>query len=135
MLNEFEMHCDQAHLELNVLKTKELIVDFRKNRPVSEVSIIHGANVEIVTSYKYLGTIVDDKLKFTENAQAIVKKGQQRLYFLRKLKSFSVDNSIISLFYKSFILFFCPFLLFVGFVISMSRTKMPWRELFEYLQR
>ena len=52
--------------------------------------------MEIVTSYKYLGTIVDDKLKFTENAQAIVKKGQQRLYFLRKLKSFSVDNSIIS---------------------------------------
>ena len=30
VLNEFEMHCDQAHLELNVLKTKELIVDFRK---------------------------------------------------------------------------------------------------------
>ena len=103
VLTEFEMHCDQAHLELNVLKTKELIVDFRKNRPVSEVSIIHGANVEIVTSYKYLGTIVDDKLKFTENAQAIVKKGQQRLYFLHKLKSFSVDKSIISLFYKSFI--------------------------------
>ena len=32
-----------------------------------------------------------------------MKKGKQRLYFLRKLESFSINETILSLFYKSFI--------------------------------
>ena len=45
----------------------------------------------------------DDKLKFDNNTEAIVKKCQQRMYFLRKLSTFSVDRTILQLFYKSFI--------------------------------
>ena len=56
-----------------------------------------------VSKYKYLGTIFDDKLKWDDNTEVIVKKGQQRLYLLRKLNYFSVDQNILTLFYKSFI--------------------------------
>ena len=50
-------------------------------------TIIHNNEVEIVSkyNYKYLGTIFDDKLKWDDNTEEIVKKGQQWLYLLRKL--------------------------------------------------
>ena len=68
-------------------------------------TIIHNNEVEIVCKYKYRGTIFDDKLKWDDNAEEIVKKGQQRLYLLRKLNYFSVDQKILTLlfFNKSFI--------------------------------
>ena len=66
-------------------------------------TIIHNNEVEIVSKYKYLGTIFDDKLKWDGNTEEIVKKGQQRLYLLRKLNYFSVDRNLVSHFYKSFI--------------------------------
>ena len=59
--------------------------------------------MEIVTSYKYLGTIFDDHLKFDVNTEAIVKRGQQRIHLLRKLNSFSVSPVILCRFYQSFI--------------------------------
>ena len=82
-------------------KTKEMTVDFRRQEDSPGKTIIHRNEVEIVSKYKYLGTIFDDKLKW-DNTEEIVKKGQQRLYLLRKLNYFSVDQQILTLFYKSF---------------------------------
>ena len=58
--------------------------------------IIHNNEVEIVSKYKYLGTIFDDKLKRDDNNEELVKKGQQRLYLLQKLNYFSVDQTILT---------------------------------------
>ena len=66
-------------------KTKEMIVDFRRQEHSPRKTVIHNSEVEIVCKYKYLGTIFDDKLKWDDNTEEIVKKGQQRLYLLRKL--------------------------------------------------
>ena len=55
---------------------------------------IHNTPVSIVSTYKYLGTIIDDKLKWNENVRALCSKGNQRLYFIRKLKSFHIDSTI-----------------------------------------
>ena len=51
--------------------------------------------VETVTSFKYLGTHIDDKLNFTNNTDFIYKKAQQRLFLLRKLKSFNVSEKVL----------------------------------------
>lgn len=66
-------------------------------------AFIHGKEVEIVDTYKYLGTVFDSKLKFDANTDSIVKRGQQRIHLLRKLKSFNVCNKIVCMFYQSFI--------------------------------
>ena len=95
-LSEFVAWCDNSYLDLNVTKTKEMIVDFRRQGHSPGKTIIPNNEVEIVSKYKYLGTIFDDKLKWDDNTEEIVKKGQQRLYLLRNLK-------ILTLFYKSFI--------------------------------
>ena len=45
---------------LNVGKTKEMIVDFRRRGHTLGVIQIHGEAVEIAHSYKYLGTIFEN---------------------------------------------------------------------------
>lgn len=57
-LSSFSKWCDDNLLDHNVVKTKELIIDFRKNRGESNASIIHGEEVQTVDTYKYLGTII-----------------------------------------------------------------------------
>ena len=106
----FTNWCDNHFLLLNVKKTKELIIDFRIKKDHLEPLSIKGEEVEIVNSYKYLGVTIDNKLDWHLHASLVHKKLNQRLFFLRKLYSFRIDNKIMSLFYHSIIesiLLFC----------------------------
>ncbi|KAI3359307.1 hypothetical protein L3Q82_002618 [Scortum barcoo] len=67
-----------------------MVVDFRRPRPHPEPVIIKGDCVEVVHTYKYLGVQLDDKLDWTANTDALCRKGQSRLYFLRRLASFNI---------------------------------------------
>lgn len=102
-LPEFVKWCDDNYLDLNVSKTKEMIIDFRRINTDHKASVIHGEDVQIVESYKYLGTVFDCHLKFDTNTESIVKRGQQRIHLMRKLNSFNVSERILSNFYCSFI--------------------------------
>ena len=103
-VDEFVEWCQQTSLILNTTKTKEMIVDFRKvGIEEHEKLYIGGDDIERVSEYKYLGTIIDDKLNWNENTTKIQSKGNQRLYFLRKLKSFNVRSQTLVLFYQSVI--------------------------------
>ena len=93
--------CNDSHLLLNVTKTKEIVVDFRRDPPPPRPLVINGEEVEIVGEYKYLDSIIDCKLDWSPNALALLKKGNQPLYFMKKLKSFSVCPKLLELFYKS----------------------------------
>ena len=53
--------------------------------------------------YKYLGTVLDDKLNFDVNTDSICKKANKCLFFLRKLRSFDVNKTIMKLFYSAFV--------------------------------
>ncbi|XP_051785266.1 uncharacterized protein LOC127528437 [Erpetoichthys calabaricus] len=62
LINDFVKWCDSNHLHLNTSKTKELVVDFRRPRPLMDPVIIRGECVQRVQTYKYLGVQLDDKL-------------------------------------------------------------------------
>ena len=49
------MWCQDNNLSLNVNKTKEMIVDYRKRRAKHSPILINGAVVEQVESFKVLG--------------------------------------------------------------------------------
>ncbi len=89
-------HC----LSLNVSKTKELIVDFRKRHllPYTPL-VISGTPVERVSSFKYLGVNISEDLTWTTHIQTQVKKARQRLYHLRQLRKFRVSPTILKTFY------------------------------------
>ncbi|KAI3355950.1 hypothetical protein L3Q82_004497 [Scortum barcoo] len=55
LIKDFVTWCDLNHLLLNITKTREMVVDFRRPRPHPEPVIIKGDCVEVVHTYKYLG--------------------------------------------------------------------------------
>ncbi len=93
--------CQDNCLSLNVSKTKELIVDFRKRpqRPYTPL-MISGTPVERVSSFKYLGVNISEDLAWTAHIQTQVKKARQRLYHLRQLRKFRVSPAILKTFYS-----------------------------------
>ena len=62
---------------------------------------IKNQDVSQVQSYKYLGVTIDNKLSWDEHVSNTFKKANKRVYFLRKLKEFHVDQTLISLFYQA----------------------------------
>ena len=62
---------------------------------------INNANVEIVSSYKYLGVVIQNNLKWDLHVSTQLKKANKRMYHVRCLRKMYVDNKIICLFYNS----------------------------------
>ena len=55
-------------LELNVMKTKQILTDFRKAPTVFTDLFSDGMKVERESGYKYLGTVVVNKLNFNQTS-------------------------------------------------------------------
>ena len=86
---------------LNVKKTKEMLIDFRKAPTVIPDLFIDGVKVERVTEYKYLGTVLDNKLNFNKNTDFIHKRCQPRIFCLQKLRSLNVSAAVLRIFSRS----------------------------------
>ena len=93
--------CSDNFLDINVTKTKDMVIDFRRSGGEVPLTYVNNVPIERVQTYKYLRIEIDDQLKFNECAIVKVKKLQQRMFFLRKLKSFNVDCHVLQLFYKT----------------------------------
>ena len=102
-IDSFCTSCKEHSLQLNISKTKELIIDFRKEGGAHESIVIDGQNVEQVQSYKYLGLTIDDSLDWHIQTSNVISKINQRMFFIRKLNAFRIDKYLISLFYRSVI--------------------------------
>ena len=88
VVEEFVQWCDKSFLLLNPSKTKDMVIDLRRTQTCSTLPTnIKRSQIEFTDQYKYLGTVIDNKLKCGFNSQAVYRKGQQRLYFMRKLNS------------------------------------------------
>lgn len=75
--------CKKYDLALNIKKTKEIIVDFRKpNHPGHSPLYINGEAVDRVNSFKFLGLTVSEDLSWGSNITSAVGKAQQRLFYL-----------------------------------------------------
>ena len=100
LLNEW---CEESFLEINVGKTKALVLDARKTKIFVPVKV-NNEPVKVVSNFKYLDTLIDNKPSFSDNSDLIYKKkSQQRLYLLRKLRSFDVSRELLQIVYKSLV--------------------------------
>ena len=102
-ITELVNWCSNNNLLLNATKTKEIVVDFRKNKSTISPILINNQPIEIVEKFKFLGTTISYDLKWQNNVDEIVKKAHQRLYFLRQLRKFSLSTPILVNFYRSVI--------------------------------
>ncbi len=91
------------NLELNTLKTVEMIVDFRRNSPALPPLTIMDSTVTAVESFRFLGSTISQDLTWDIHIDSIVKKAQQRLYFLRQLRKFNLPQELLKQFYSAII--------------------------------
>ena len=111
-------------LKLNTNKTKFMIIS--RNRVNENVSVeIDGETIDRVSEIKYLGVIIDDKLKFNVHIDNVIKKIAKKYGILCRLKKELNTFSKIHL-YKSIIsphLDFCTSILFLANETQISRLQ------------
>lgn len=93
-------------LGLNVSKTKIMHFDkCFKRCSLSNVPniMLNGVDVVTVTSFKYLGIWIDNKLKFSVHLDACVKNACHKIYMLRKIRN-CINVRTASTIYKTMIL-------------------------------
>ena len=82
-VNEFSI---EHNMELDPKKCKEMLINFTQNDNFTTRPIVLDNNtVECVTTYKLLGIIISNDLKWNEHVDYISKKTSKRLYSLRIL--------------------------------------------------
>ncbi len=91
--------CQENHLSLNIDKTKELVVDYRRQSREHTPITIDKTPVERVSSFKFLGVHITEDLTWSAHTDAVLKKAHQRLFFLRRLRKFGTSPRILRSFY------------------------------------
>ena len=92
--------CRENNLLLNTAKTQELVIDFRRNKTDITPLFINGDCVERVTSFRFLGVHIEEGLTWAVNTSELLKKAQQRLYFLRVLRGNNITQRLLVSFYR-----------------------------------
>uniref|UniRef100_A0AAV2IYG4 Reverse transcriptase domain-containing protein n=1 Tax=Knipowitschia caucasica TaxID=637954 RepID=A0AAV2IYG4_KNICA len=78
--------CSGNNLELNAQKTVEMTVDFRKSTVPPPPPSVMDSPITSVESFRFLGTTITQDLKWEPTISSLIKKAQQRMYFLRQLR-------------------------------------------------
>uniref|UniRef100_A0A8C1QXK5 Reverse transcriptase domain-containing protein n=1 Tax=Cyprinus carpio TaxID=7962 RepID=A0A8C1QXK5_CYPCA len=73
--------CGTNNLSLNVEKTKEVVMDFRRNSTDHPPLTIDSSTVERVSSTKFLEVHITEDLTWTTNTMSLSKKAHQCLHF------------------------------------------------------
>jgi len=81
------------NLAINLKKTKELIVDFRRKKEVYQPLVINGGVVERVSTFKFLGTHISEDLTWKHNTS-------HGAYFLRVLRKVNLSQRLLISFYR-----------------------------------
>ncbi|CAB4023787.1 Hypothetical predicted protein, partial [Paramuricea clavata] len=85
--------CTNEKIILNPKKTKEMIIDLRPQRSNIPNASFNERIVERGTSYKLLGTRIDNDFKWISNTDFIIKKGRGKIiYYLKVLKNYGAPS-------------------------------------------
>ncbi|KAI3360336.1 hypothetical protein L3Q82_014651 [Scortum barcoo] len=87
-VSRLALRCDHNSLSLNVEKTKEIVVDFRRTPPAC------------TSDHQWCYGICYEDLSWTLNTTSLAKKANQHLYFLCKLRKARAPAPIMCTFYR-----------------------------------
>ena len=91
-VSDLSMWCQKNNLSLNVSKTKELVVDYRKWR-VDHVPIhIDGAVVERVESFKFHSVHITNKLSWSKHTKTVVKRALKHIFPLQETEQICLGS-------------------------------------------
>ncbi|TWW79772.1 hypothetical protein D4764_10G0008020 [Takifugu flavidus] len=95
--------CGHNNLQLNAQKTVEMIMDFRKaTAPLPPLALMDSP-ITITDSFRFLGATITRDLKWEPTISSLIKKAQQRMFFLRKLRKLKLPPRMLAQFYTAII--------------------------------
>ena len=94
-VRDLAVWCQDNNLSLNVNKTKELIVNYRKRRAEQAPINIDGAEVDRIESFKFLGVHITNRLSRSKHTRTVVKRAREHLFPFRRLKRFGMGPKIL----------------------------------------
>eukprot|EP00914_Ancora_sagittata_P034844 GHVO01070258.1.p1 GENE.GHVO01070258.1~~GHVO01070258.1.p1 ORF type:complete len:128 (+),score=10.12 GHVO01070258.1:1454-1837(+) len=83
-MEKFTTRCDNDGLQLNVTKTKEMVVDFRRKPPALNPITIKGENIETCDEYKYL-----QKSNWEKNINLIMNTAMKKIIVSEYYENFT----------------------------------------------
>src|SRR4029434_5829930 len=93
--------CQDHNLSLNIIKTKKIIVDYRRWQEEEHAPLhINGSKVEKVSCFRFLGVNISNDLIWSAHTDKVVKEARKRLFFLKRLKKLGMDSVILTNFYR-----------------------------------
>jgi hypothetical protein len=90
--DQVELWCNINKMKLNTDKTKELVVNFTKNKILPDPIKLNRQELDRVQNTKLLGLILNDNLTWGDHVLYTCKKASKRLYFLRLLKRAGITS-------------------------------------------
>ncbi|KAK3548750.1 hypothetical protein QTP70_020334, partial [Hemibagrus guttatus] len=85
--------------------------------------ILCDSLVTSVESFRFLGTTITKELKWEQNIRSLTKNAQQRMYFLRQLKTFLLPVKMWVNFYTAIIEYILTSSITVWFAAATARDK------------
>ena len=101
--NEANDWAKRNNMSLNASKTKEIVVYFGKKDVDIPPVILEGTAIKQVNEAKLLGVKLNKKLNWDDHVDALVKKANPRLHYLRLLKRAGVAPAQLVTVYKSLV--------------------------------
>src|SRR4029434_5803273 len=121
-VEQLVLWCGRNNLELNTLKTVEMTVDFRRRPPSLPPITILNNTVLAVESFRFLGSTISRNLKWEPNINTIIKKAQQRMYFLRQLPASGSADHVLHRSHRVCSVHFNHCLVWIGHQTGQEQT-------------
>ena len=93
--------CAENNLEVKVLKTKEMAVNFKRKKTSLVPLRVNELDVQMVESFNFLASTISNTLRWEDNTKASLKVHSNSFTFLRQLKKFGVNKTIMYHFYRA----------------------------------
>ncbi|XP_058031699.1 protein ripply2 isoform X1 [Ahaetulla prasina] len=81
-----------------------MVVDFRRNPSILPPLTILDNTVSTIETFKFLGPTISQDLKWTANIKTVIKKAQQKMFFLRQLRKLQLPKELLIQFYRGIII-------------------------------
>ena len=87
-------------LTLNAAKSNAIIIKPKLHSPPVEMNLSCAArSIKVVSSAKYLGVFIGDKLNFQEHIKHLEKKASRSVGIISKLKNYVPTHALLKLYY------------------------------------
>ncbi|KAM8867954.1 uncharacterized protein ACB058_005852 [Synchiropus picturatus] len=115
--------CSHNNLELNAQKTVEMVIDFRRVTVSLSPLMLACSPIPIVDSFCFLGTTITEDLKWEPTIRSLIRKAQQRMFFLRQLRKLRLPTKLLVAFYTAIIQSILTSSITVWYNSATSRDK------------